>query len=179
MSRDVARPSVRVGRYTLQQGGAAYTAAVLVLAMGTLLGAGFLMPGTLAAVAVTLHQLFGPWLLVVLLAGYAPMVVAHEASHVAVLRLAGLPVRIRFGGRLLAVRVEVPVPVLRAVALISAVAPQPVCLGLLAALSWVLPGTWAACCLLGVFEVAGSAGDLLSAAALALSRDTHVLARSS
>ena len=65
----------------------------------------------------------------------------------------------------------------RRVALVAALAPQPVVLGALLLLASVAPAAWPLWFYVAVLAVAGSASDLLSAAALALSRDEAVVMR--
>ncbi len=170
-------PSVRVGRWVLRQGGPLYFGAVIILTVLLCGGAATIMPHTLLLAAVLLRLQCGAWLPLVLLGALFPVTVLHEATHVAVFALARLPVRIRLHLRRLAILTEVPVAVPRRVALVSALAPQPVVLGALTALMRTVPAEWPLWFLLAVLSVAGSAGDFLSAGALAISRDKAVVTR--
>ena len=156
------RPSVRVGRWTLRQGGRAYGLALVALTLAILGVAVALLPHTLMLAAFLLRARFGVWLPLALPVALAPFIVLHEGSHIAIFRAAVMAV--------------VPVAVPRRVALVAALAPQPVVLGL-AALARLAPAQWPLWLFLAVLAVAGSAGDFLSAAALALSRDEAVVAR--
>lgn len=172
------RPSVRVGRWTLRQGGGAYRTAAAVLMLAMIGVACIILPRTLAMAAVLLRGEVGVWLPLLLPAAMLPAIVLHEACHLAVFRAARLPVRVRVVWRFPpAVSVSVPVAVPRRVALVSALAPQPIVLGTLAGLSLAAPALWPLLLLVGVMAVAGSSADFLSAAALALSRDAAVVAR--
>lgn len=171
------RPSVRVGRWVLRQGGPVYAAASLALMLLLCGAAVAAMPHAAALATVLLHLRYGGWILLVLPAALLPFLVLHEGAHIAVLRAAGLPIRIRVGGRLLALRVEVPVAAPRRVALVAALAPQPVVLGAVMLLDRVAPGAWPLGFYVAALAVAGSAGDFLNAAALALSRDEAVVLR--
>jgi hypothetical protein len=166
---------VRVGRWTLRQGGGVYRAAVIGLMLALLVGACAIMPRTLVLAAVLLRAAVGLWLPLLLPAALLPFVALHEASHLAAFRAAGLPVRLHVRWRFPpTVAVEVPVAVPRRVALLAALSPQPVVLGALAALSRAAPALWPLCLLLALLSVAGSSADFLAAAALALSRDEAV-----
>lgn len=171
------RPSVRVGPWVLRQGGPWYAATNMALVLALLTAFAAAMPRTLTLAGILLRLQYGPWMMLVLPGALLPLIAAHEATHIAVFRLAHLPIRIRVGGRLLAVRVEVPVAVPRRVALAAALAPQPVVLGTLAALTHGFPSQWPLWLFCTVLLVAGSAGDFLSAVALALSRDVAVVLR--
>ena len=170
-------PSVRVGHLVLRQGGPLYFSAVVVLTVLLCVGAVVVMPHVLLLAAVLLRMRYGAWLPLVLLGALFPLTVLHEATHVAVFALARMPVRIRLHLRRLAILTEVPVAVPRRVALVSALAPQPVVLGALTALMRTVPAEWPLWFLLAVLSVAGSAGDFLSAGALAISRDKAVVTR--
>ena len=155
-----------------------YRAAVVSLMLALLVGACVIMPRTLAVAAFLLRAQVGVWLPLLLPTALLPFVALHEACHIATFRFAGLPVRLRIWWRFPpAVAAEVPIAVPRRVALVSALAPQPVVLGLLAALSRADPAQWPLFLLLAVLSVAGSSADFLAAAAMALSRDEAVVLR--
>ena len=170
-------PSVRVGHLVLRQGGPLYFSAVVVLTVLLCVGAVVVMPHVLLLAAVLLRMRYGAWLPLVLLGALFPLTVLHEATHVAVFALARMPVRIRLHLRRLAILTEVPVAVPRRVALVSALAPQPVVLGALVLVGRIVPGGWPLFAVLAILAVAGSSGDLLAAAAIAISRDEAVVAR--
>ena len=164
----------------LRQGGAAYQVALIIASFGLLAAAVVVLPHTLVETAALLRAQYGLWLPLVLPAALLPVAVLHEAAHVVAVRAAGLPVRVRLAGgrgRLPAFVTDVPVALPRRVALAAALAPQPVVLGALVGVARMAPAMWPLCLAIGVLAVAGSAGDLLSAAALACSREREVVRR--
>lgn len=161
----------------LRQGGPVYAVASVGLMLALCGGLVVAMPHTAAMATVLLRLRYGAWIMVAPLGALLPFLVLHEAAHIIVLRAAGLPVRVRLGGRLPALCVEVPVAVPRRVALVAALAPQPVVLGALLLLAVLAPTWWPMWFYVSALTIAGSASDFLSAAALALSRDDAVVLR--
>jgi len=81
----------------LRQGGPGYAAASVGLMLALCVGGVAAMPHTAALATVLPRLRYGPWILLILPAALLPFLLLHEAVHVAVLRAAGLLVRVRFG----------------------------------------------------------------------------------